>query len=92
MPRLLLGQGKSRTGRSRRGDLLKPFDGSSEAGIVNEGGNKVWLVKVGRLDDAEEERLEDGVPVLANDGALGDGGPIEECGDGEDDLRDCQSD
>lgn len=73
MPRLLLGHCNSTTGRWRRGDLLEPFDGGGEAGIVQEGGDKVWLVKVGSLDDAEEERLEDGVPVLADDGALGDG-------------------
>lgn len=71
------------------GDLLEPFDGSGEAGVFEEGGGKFRLVKVGSFDDAEEERFEDGVPVLADDGALGYCGPVEESGDGKDDLGDC---
>jgi hypothetical protein len=68
---------------------LEPFDGGGKAGVVEEGGDEFRLVKIGCLYDAEEKRLKDGVPILADDGALGNCGPVEEGGDGEDDLGDC---
>jgi hypothetical protein len=75
-------------GRCYHRRFLDPFDGCGEASVILEGSDEIGSIKVCCLHGAEEEGLKDGIPILADEGALGQGMSVEEEGNGENDLGD----
>lgn len=74
--------------RDLNGRFLDPFNRRCKPGMVLEGSDKIGLIKIGRVDDPEEQWLEDMMPFSAHSSATSQSGSAEVGCDGQDNLGD----